>query len=179
MIRKDMRGLFFVMKGQYRKGVLPSFTNPHTGDTNYIGGYDPESESTEEWYGLYDSVTFNCVACGGDLNKVVHGVYNQIVHFKGDKSKYLRKVNYKASPAMMGLYKEVYSTYGHHYDNLIEKWEDEAYDYLETHSPKGRQKKFQKSFRGLKKTKASPVTEVEVTPVKKTSIKPKFRKKHL
>ena len=90
---QDMRGLFFVIKGQYRKGVEPSFHNTARGDVSYIGGYDPTSPHTEEWYMVLDSKTYYCISCGGDLNRVLRGVYNTIRKCKGVAKKYFRSVS--------------------------------------------------------------------------------------
>ena len=91
--REDMKDLFFIVKGQYRKGVEPSFINIVTGDMSYVGGYNPESDTTENWYMCLDKVTFHCVGCGSDLKKVAHGVYTQIVKNKGQAKKYFKYVS--------------------------------------------------------------------------------------
>lgn len=89
----SMRGLFFVVKGQYRKGLEPSFVNRVSGDVNHIGGYDPYSKDTENWYMLMDKITFQCLACGSDLEKVVKGVYTAIMKRKGSAKKYFKHVS--------------------------------------------------------------------------------------
>lgn len=89
----SMRGLFFVVKGQYRKGLEPSFVNKVSGDVNHIGGYDPYSKDTENWYMLMDKITFQCLACGSDLEKVVKGVYTAIMKRKGSAKKYFKHVS--------------------------------------------------------------------------------------
>lgn len=91
--REDMKDLFFIVKGQFRKGVEPSFINTATGDVSYVGGYNPESDTTENWYMCLDKVTFHCVGCGSDLKKVLHGVYTQIVKHKGQAKKYFKYVS--------------------------------------------------------------------------------------
>lgn len=88
-----MRGLFFIMKGKYSSKAKPSFTNDVTGNTTYIGGYNPESEDTEEWYMLMDKETFHCVACGGSLKKVLDSVKSVIVRYKGEAKLYFRHVS--------------------------------------------------------------------------------------
>lgn len=92
-MQDDMRGLFFIMKGQYRKGVEPSFTNSVTGDSQYLGGYNPTSDDTEEWYMLMDKKTFHCVACDSDLDKVLKGVHTTIKRFKGVARKYFKHIS--------------------------------------------------------------------------------------
>lgn len=88
-----MRGLFFIVRGQYSKGAEPSFVNSVTGDVNYIGGYDPYGEDTPNWYMLLDKETFNCVACGSDFDKVVKGVYRVIKNYKGVAKNYFRHIS--------------------------------------------------------------------------------------
>lgn len=88
-----MRGLFFIVKGQYKKGVAPSFNNRVSNDTSWIGGYDPSGDDTEEWYMLLDCKTFHCVACGGDYDKVLRGVYTTIKKHKGLAKKYFKHVS--------------------------------------------------------------------------------------
>lgn len=89
----SMKDLFFIVKGQYRKGVEPGFINGATSDVSYVGGYDPERPDTEEWYMCMDKVTFHCTACGSDLNKVAHSVYNMIMKYKGSAKKYFKHVS--------------------------------------------------------------------------------------
>lgn len=89
----SMRGLFFIVKGQYSRGLEPSFVNKVSGDVNHIGGYDPYSKDTENWYMLMDKITFQCLACGSDLEKVVKGVYTAIMKRKGSAKKYFKHVS--------------------------------------------------------------------------------------
>lgn len=94
MINNDtMKGLFIIMKGQYaqKKGI--EFVNKVSGDVNHIGGYDPDDPNTPEWYMCYDTVTWQCTACGSDFNKVVKSVYTQIMRYKGSLKKYLKHVS--------------------------------------------------------------------------------------
>ena len=89
----SMRDLFFIVKGQYKKGVEPSFVNGVTNDVSFLGGYDPDNPDTPEWYMCMDKVTFHCTACGSDLNSVVHSVYTQIMKYKGSAKKYFKHVS--------------------------------------------------------------------------------------
>ena len=89
----DMRGLFFVVKGQYAKGVAPSFVNKVSGDVTFIGGYDPFSEDTSNWYMLMDCKTFHCVSCGSDLNQVLKAVHTAIKKYKGSARNYFKHVS--------------------------------------------------------------------------------------
>lgn len=93
MNKDTMKGLFFIIKGKYQKGVAPSFKNEVSGDTSYIGGYDPYSETTEEWYMLLDTKTFHCIACGSDFNKVLKSVYTVIKKHKGVAKNYFKRIS--------------------------------------------------------------------------------------
>ena len=92
-MKDDMRGLFFIVKGQYSKGVEPSFLNKAKNEVSYIGGYDPYNDETPEWYMLLDKNTFHCIACGGDFNKVLKGVYTTIKKYKGVAKSYFRHIS--------------------------------------------------------------------------------------
>lgn len=105
---EDMRGLFFIMKGQYRKGVEPSYVNRISGEVGYVGGYDPEASDTERWYMLIDRKTFTIVACGSDLDKVAHSLYSIIKRYKGQAKKFFKHISDTTSDD----YYEV--TYLHH-----------------------------------------------------------------
>lgn len=140
----SMRGLFFVVKGSYKKGVEPSFVNRINGDTYHLGGYNPTLDTTEEWYMVLDRKTFNCVSCGGDLEKVVKGVYCSIKRHKGNLSKYLSYVGgkeTKLSPIMRCLYEQVYSEYGDYFSERVEEMEDLAYEELKENKPLNKTRK--------------------------------------
>lgn len=92
-MQDDMRGLFFIVKGQYKKGVEPSFMNKVSGSVTHIGGYDPYSKDTEEWYMVLDNKTFNCISCGSDFNKVLKAVYTVIKKYKGVAKRYFKYVS--------------------------------------------------------------------------------------
>lgn len=89
----SMRGLFFIVKGQYARGVEPSFMNTAKNEVSHIGGYNPYSKETHNWYMLLDCKTFHCIACGSDFNKVVKGVYTVIKRYKGDAKKYFKHIS--------------------------------------------------------------------------------------
>lgn len=170
-MKEDMRGLFFIMKGKYKK-VKPSFRNEVTGDTSFIGGYDPDSEDTEEWYMLVDNKTFHCVACGSSLKKVLDSVKSVIVRYKGDAKLYFRHVSKvtsddyyethylgrkeltpdqrtkkaqgrcpRVSPAMRCLYEKIFEEYGDFFSEDIEDMENEAYQTLKDNTPLRKSKK--------------------------------------
>ena len=113
---EDLRGVFFIVKGHYRKNCGQSFVNSATGEVNHIGGYDPSSEETSEWYMVLDSITFNCVCCGGDFNRVIKSIGNVIKRYK-TKARYLKELEKRdnrnmVSKPMRCLYQAVYDTYG-------------------------------------------------------------------
>lgn len=190
-MNEDMRGLFFIIKGQYRKGVEPSFLNKVSNETSYIGGYDPHSDTTEEWYMCFDSKTFQCTACGGDLKKVAHSVYTMIKKYK-DLKHYLRHVSLvtsddtyeveylghrpltpeqrskkaegrcpRTSPIMRCLYENIYSEYGDYFNDLVEEMEDLAYSELKEDKP------IRKTQKLVSKHKKSLVKMDTPAPVKK------------
>lgn len=153
-MQDSMKGLFFVVKGQYKKGVEPSFTNKVSGEVSYIGGYNPTLDTTEEWYMVLDRETFNCVSCGGDLEKVVKGVYSAIKRYKGRLSRYLgyvSKKESKTSPIMRCLYEQVYSEFGDYFSDEVEEMEDLAYEELKEDKPLNKTRKI------LSKTKKTKV----------------------
>lgn len=89
----DMRDLFFIIKGQYRKGATPKVTNRLTGNDVFLGGYDPEDENTIEWYMLLDRKTFRCCVCSNDINKCLAGVKNIIIRYKGVGKNYFKHIS--------------------------------------------------------------------------------------
>lgn len=175
-----MRGLFFIVKGQYSK-VEPSFINRETNDKNYIGGYDPYNKETPNWYMLLDCKTFHCVSCGGNLKKVLKGVYNTIIKHKGVAKKYFKHVcsvtsedyyetHYlghspltpekraskaegrcpRVSPAMRCLYERIYAEYGDFYSDEIRETEDLAYSDLAEEKPHNKARKLMSKTRNTK-----------------------------
>lgn len=89
----DMRGLFFITKGKYEKGIEPAFIKEVNGEVSYAGGYNPDRDDTEDWYMCLDRVTYNCTSCGSDYNKVLNSVRNMILKFEGKAEKYFKFVS--------------------------------------------------------------------------------------
>lgn len=172
----DMRGLFFIVKGQYERRKGKSFVNRATGDTNHIGGYDPYSDTTPEWYMLVDTKTYTCVMCGTKLDKIVRGVYTIIKKYKGDAKRYFKNVidtsaGYpKVSPMMRCLYEEVYNEYGDYFRDKVREMEDLAYKELVEETPVHKTRKI------VAKGKSS-LTPVETTPVEKKTMEDMTPKK--
>ena len=89
----SMKNLFFIVKGQYKKGAEPSFTNKVNNEVSFIGGYDPYDPSTPNWYMLMDCKTYHCIACGGNLDKILKAVYNTVMTHKGSAKKYFKHIS--------------------------------------------------------------------------------------
>ena len=186
-MKEDMRGLFYIVKGQYRKDKDP--------DGVSVSGYDPTSPGTPEWYQLKDRICFHTLACGSDLNKVVHGVYTQIkkwktaeryfkhvcsvtsddyyqLHYKGQKpltpeqrSKRAEGRCPRVSPPMKVLEGKIYECFGDYYSDLVEEMEDLAYTELKGQTP------FKKSTKLVKKTKSLVAPEMETPTPPKSLVK--------
>lgn len=154
-MKEDMRGLFFIVKGQYKKGVKPTFN--YNGDTSYIGGYDPTHTDTTNWYQCIDRVTYTCISCGSDLEKVVGGVYCAIIRHK-DLRHYRRAIDKmesaRVSPFMVQQRQAIDMVFGDHFEHLIRREEDRAYDELKGKS----------TFRKVK-TKVTPTPPPIPTPL--------------
>lgn len=162
-IKRDMKDLFFIVKGKYAPKTMPSFTNKVTGEEQFIGGYDPENENTEEWYMLLDRKTYFCIACGGSLENVLKAVYRTIVHFKTARNYFKHvckvtsedyyEVNYlhkppltqeqrtkkaegrcpRVSPAMKEIYAQIDLAYGWFFEDMIDERVGNAYDAISNH----------------------------------------------
>lgn len=88
----SLKGLFYIIKGQYRK-TGASFLNTATDSVSYIGGYDPESDETSDWYMVRDYETHHCIACGRDLEKMLECIRVVIKRYKGSAKKYFKYVS--------------------------------------------------------------------------------------
>lgn len=151
---EDMRGLFVIIKGQYRRKAEPSFFNRVSEEINHIGGYDPENEETSEWYMLYDRETLTCGCCSSSFEKVVGNVKRLILKYK-TKERYIdtmRSLDTTRSPIHECLMKEVINTYGDYFASEIEEQEDEAYEVLRNNTTQ---------LRGKRKLKSRKHVEVE------------------
>ena len=168
---EDLRGVFFIVKGQYKKGVEPSFINEATGLTNHIGGYDPSDENTVEWYMVLDRITFNCVCCGSDFEKVKRGVFSAIKKYK-TKDKYLKVLRERDQRSNVSnptrcLYQAIYNTYGDFYSEIVEDLEDQAYSGVVFKTPLERSKDIKKKT-GVKKLVSQSNKEVKNEEIPKT-----------
>lgn len=165
-----MRNLFFIVKGSYKKGAEPSVVNRVNNDTYYLGGYDPYSDDTEEWYMLVENITFTTISCSGDLDKVLDNVYKVIKKYKGDTNKFIksvRKIDCKRSLVMEDLMKHIYDEFGDYYKEDIQKMEELAYNDLKGDTPLARSKKLVSKM----KTKEVKETPKEVKPKVRLGLK--------
>lgn len=196
-MKEDMRGLFFVVKGQYKK------------DNNVvcISGYDPSDENTKEWYQVMDCKTFHSIACGTNFNKVLHSVYTYIKKYKGNAKLYFKhvckvtsedyyEVNYlgkrpltseqiskkvvgrcpRVSPTMKTLYGAVYKAYGDTYEEEIKDMEDLAYNDLKGDRPLRKTQKLVKKHSDKKMLMETPKTSMEeIVTTPKRLVKPKVK----
>lgn len=182
---ESLRGLFYIVKGQYRKKA-PTFVNKVTGDVSYIGGYDPDDEETVEWYRVMDNITHHCVYGGSDLDSAVECVEKMIKHHKTRKhyfhyvcrvtSEDYYETHYlghepltpekrakkaegrcpRVSPAQKRLEEAVFNEYGDYYSDLIEEAEETAYRAIKEDKPLNKAMK-----RHKKLTKSVSVPEEE------------------
>lgn len=178
MSSDEMRNMFFIVKGSYAK-TEPHFINSVTGDTQYIGGYDPYNSDTKEWYMLFDNRNFKCIACGSEFEKVLKGVYNNIKYYKGNYKKYLKHTTdcVRPSPVMQCLYTRIYEEYGDYFSEEVQEMEDLAYSELKEETPLNKTRKLlAKGKARLQKVDTTPkeVEEIE-TPTPKKTIKPKVK----
>ena len=158
---QDMRGLFFIMKGQYRKGVEPHYVK-EDGTFTHIGGYNPNRKDCTEWYMLIDTKTFRCMSASGDYEKVLKNVYKIIKRHKGDLKSYL-----KAIPSLGDTSKntkimneEVFKHFGDFFREDIEEMEDLAYSELREEKPVNKSRKLLSKV--IKNTKMKVETPKEV-----------------
>ena len=147
---EDLRGVFFIVKGQYKHHTTPVFVNKATQSEQCLGGYNPTDPHTKEWYMVLDNIEFNCVACGGDFDTVKRGVYEAITTYK-TKERYLhaqkRKQGNKVSAPMRCLYEHVYKEFGDYYEDTVEEQEDLAYSSGVFKTPLQRSKDIQKKLK--------------------------------
>lgn len=85
--RETMGGKFFIIKGQYGRGIEPLAACPD-GEGRFIGGYNPYLKGTNEWYQLVDRKNYVTTICGGDIKKVLEGYRKMVVSCGDDFSVY-------------------------------------------------------------------------------------------
>ena len=165
---EDMRGLFYIVRGGYKRGKSPSFFNPVSEDKNWIGGYDPSDDTNEEWYMLLDSELFMCQCAGSKLQSCLDTAYKLIKRYR-TKEKYvkvMKSLTYSggcASPIHKALEKEIYNTYGDYFRSQLDEVENLAYQEIREDTPLARATKLRK------KRVESGVPKVEMETMRKPS----------
>lgn len=90
---ESMRGLFFIQKGQYRKGGLKvTVKDGKEYEDRDLGGYNPYDPNTLQRYIVYDKVTFNSICSVGTLEQALNCITNHIVRYENDPERYFREV---------------------------------------------------------------------------------------
>lgn len=164
-MKESLRGLFYIVKGHYVKNKAPRFWNEVSETDNYIGGYDPDREDTEEWYMVLDSETFRCHGAVSTLLGAGNIIRHIILKHKTKEHYFTTLEQYEntVSPTHRRLHQEVYNTYGDYFSQYVKDVEDSAYNEVRNNTPvmKARNKK--------KRSLSKVVVEmVEVTPSKNT-----------
>lgn len=127
-MKEDLRGIFFIVKGQYRKkDPIMVFK----GNEYYIGGYDPEDEETKEWYRVIDREAGICIHAGVSLEKALQAIRREILRSKNLRT-YLKNMREytRNNTSTMFLDRCVDEEYGYYYRNKVELVEEEAYAFL-------------------------------------------------
>ena len=135
---EDLRGVFYITRGNYRRDKSPRFYNEVTESYQCIGGYNPEDETNEQWYGLYDNLTFTCHCATSDLEKVKESLFNHLVKYKtrGRFLETMRSLTFgRAGGGQARLEQEIYDTYGDFFRDTVEEIEDRAYEEIRKSSP--------------------------------------------
>ena len=90
---EDMRGLFFIQKGQYRKsGLCVTVKDGHEYEERYLGGYNPNGPDTDGHYCVMDRITFHSIYGGSSLNAALDCLTRCIVNYHNDPELYFRDI---------------------------------------------------------------------------------------
>lgn len=158
---ETLKGLFFIVKGQY-----------HSEDG--VESHNPDGPLCSEWYVLMDNVVFNTVACGSSLTKILRSLENTLRKYKTRKDYFKMldafttedyyRTTYEGLPPytelqlknlrsgrrtrvsqpMKELYREVFNTYGDYYSEEVHEVEEKVYNSTQFQTPLERSKKLQK-----------------------------------
>lgn len=128
-MKEDLRNKFIIIKGTFSK-KKPLI---NVGEESfYIGGYDPEEESTKEWYRVIEKTTGNVIHASNSLDKALNSIRREIIRSK-DFNGYLKSVNKFSlgEGKLMSLMNQaLIEEYGYYFEEEIEKMEEEAYNFL-------------------------------------------------
>lgn len=188
-MKENLRGYFYIVKGHYVKNRAPRFWNEVSESDNYIGGYDPEREDTEEWYMVFDNEEFRCHGSSTTLQGAANIIRRIILRYK-TKEQYLSALegfDTTVSPIHIRLHQEVYNTYGDYFKQFVsEVVEESAYREVRNNTPvvKARNRK-RRSLVKAEMVEVTPPQTIEVNTSSDTStpkprrgkgLKPKKRK---
>lgn len=170
-MRESLRGLFYIMKGQYVKNRTPRFWNDVSESDNYIGGYDPEGDDTSEWYSVMDKENFQCHGTAPTLKGAVNIIRKIILRYRTKEHLYevLERYDMPKSPIHIRLMEEVYNTYGDFFSGLVEDVENTTYEEVRNDTPvmRARNKRKRSLIKVEMKDKDTPPdTTIEDTPPK-------------
>lgn len=174
---ESLRGVFYIVRGGHRKDKAPRFFNEVSENYSWIGGYDPEDTTNQEWYMLMDNVLFMCQAASSDINVVLKAAERCITKYK-TKENYIEVMRsldaYRyQSATQKRLEQEVYKHYGDYFRPELEEVEERAYAFLKENTPvmKAR-RRFKPRVVSTPKEEetpppAPPVSPAPATPVRK------------
>lgn len=135
----DLRGVLYIVRGGHRKDKEPRFFNEVSENYSWIGGYNPEDQTNQEWYMLYDNVLFMCQAASSDINVVLKAAERLITKYK-TKERYIEVMKsldayHYQSRTMVRLEQEVYKHYGDYFRPEMEEVEERAYTFIRENNP--------------------------------------------
>ena len=90
----DMRGLFFITKGQCGKdSPVVTVKNGKEYHECHVGSYDPDRGDTVNHYCVVDRITFHITYGGSNLDKAIDNIRRMVVLYNNDPEKYFRYVS--------------------------------------------------------------------------------------
>lgn len=188
---EDMRGLFFIVKGQYRKGEGKKVVNDVSGDYMWLGGYDPTLKDTPStrWYMCLDRETYTVVCCSSSLEKVLGSVKHLITKHK-TRGHYLHSLgDTKTPPITAELFRAIDNEFGDYFRERVEEMEDLAYEVIKDNDPVLRARKRTKTLKKVNTSKGDNTSDTpsgvvfdmkktlrEERPVKNLGVRPRLKK---
>lgn len=83
VVKDSLENMFYIVKGQYCRGK----------DENDLSCYDPEKDTTSEWYRVLDQKTFYCCYCGSSLEKALSCVRKMVLRYHNSAKEYFKHVS--------------------------------------------------------------------------------------
>ena len=190
----EIRGLFFVLKGQYSKN-------------RGMDSYDPDSDQCKDHYILLDNKVFNTIASGNTLEKVLGSLEVAIKKYK-TQDRYFKmldtytnedyyRVHYQGLPpytpeesdkilnegrrcrvslAMKRHYQEAYELYGDYFREECKEVEDRVYDGITFQTPLERSRRLMKGKPTLSTKKSEETPKKHLRGLSKKKGEPKVKK---